>query len=334
VCSMWYTTWTFVPTKSPSAAPTAPPTPTPTLAPTMATCTDAIMNGAESDTDCGGAECSPCGAGKACTTHTDCISGECIGTGTDAAGSGSLFANTCNFPTPTPAPAPTPALCSNGIHDGAETDIDCGGPECPPCSVGLLCAGNTDCVSDICAGGRCNTPKPTVAPTPLPYIKPIDSQSGSLVVDDDDPWLEGNSGAFAPGFMALYTAACILAIGVLYCMSRDHMRKTPQSTKERSPSPRSKRQRESTSDDFLSNLEGRTEAGPRGSIIGSLGPGQKLGQTQSWNARFNGVYAAALYMCVCCLLLCACWLQCMYAALRAAMALSVCYRVLIATTHF
>lgn len=34
------------------------------------------------------------------------------------------------------------ASCSNGIKDGQETDVDCGGPECVPCSTGLDFSGN------------------------------------------------------------------------------------------------------------------------------------------------------------------------------------------------
>lgn len=45
----------------------------------MPTCNDRIMNGAETDVDCGGAlGCSPCGNGKNCLLASDCTSGICI----------------------------------------------------------------------------------------------------------------------------------------------------------------------------------------------------------------------------------------------------------------
>ncbi len=40
--------------------------------------------------------------------------------------------------------------CSDGIRDGLETDVDCGGPACPRCALGKYCATNTDCSSGVC----------------------------------------------------------------------------------------------------------------------------------------------------------------------------------------
>jgi cysteine-rich repeat protein len=45
--------------------------------------------------------------------------------------------------------------CSDGLHSGAETDKDCGGPECPKCALSLKCAAGSDCVSDACIEGTC-----------------------------------------------------------------------------------------------------------------------------------------------------------------------------------
>ncbi|MFT4038435.1 MAG: hypothetical protein QM692_09665 [Thermomicrobiales bacterium] len=52
--------------------------------------------------------------------------------------------------TPT-TPAPT---CSDGIRNGTETDIDCGG-SCPRCPNGKTCQGTRDCETGLCAGGSC-----------------------------------------------------------------------------------------------------------------------------------------------------------------------------------
>lgn len=40
-----------------------------------------------------------------------------------------------------------PSLCSDGSLNGAETDIDCGGPECPPCETGEFCEMDRDCAA-------------------------------------------------------------------------------------------------------------------------------------------------------------------------------------------
>jgi hypothetical protein len=42
------------------------------------------------------------------------------------------------------------ATCTDGIQNGTETDIDCGGAACPGCPGGGRCLGNADCASKIC----------------------------------------------------------------------------------------------------------------------------------------------------------------------------------------
>jgi hypothetical protein len=44
---------------------------------TLDTCTDGLMNGSESDVDCGGAACPRCHTGHRCVTWSDCASGSC-----------------------------------------------------------------------------------------------------------------------------------------------------------------------------------------------------------------------------------------------------------------
>ena len=78
------------------------------------TCVDGIKNGTETDVDCGGAACvaqgKACANGLICLVGSDCQSLVCTG-------------STCAVPT-----------CSDGVKNGQETDVDCGGP-CPPCEV-------------------------------------------------------------------------------------------------------------------------------------------------------------------------------------------------------
>ena len=100
-----------------------------------ATCTDNILNGAETDTDCGGGTCSPCADGDDCDTGTDCTSGVCGGNGK------------CSAP-----------QCDDGVQNGGETDIDCG-DVCSPnqCAAGQGCNDDNDCEGDECSGvgGQC-----------------------------------------------------------------------------------------------------------------------------------------------------------------------------------
>ncbi len=44
----------------------------------------------------------------------------------------------------------SPETCGNTMLDGQETDVDCGGDECPSCGVGLNCVDDNDCLSDNC----------------------------------------------------------------------------------------------------------------------------------------------------------------------------------------
>ncbi len=46
--------------------------------------------------------------------------------------------------------------CSDGVTNGDESDIDCGGSECERCEVGMLCNEELDCASQACGpGGAC-----------------------------------------------------------------------------------------------------------------------------------------------------------------------------------
>jgi hypothetical protein len=50
------------------------------------------------------------------------------------------------------------AMCTDGVKNAMETDIDCGGPQCAQCATDLGCAAASDCVSGVCAGGKCVAP--------------------------------------------------------------------------------------------------------------------------------------------------------------------------------
>jgi hypothetical protein len=47
-----------------------------------------------------------------------------------------------------------PSMCKDGMKDGNETDVDCGG-SCKACANGLHCLHAGDCQSAICANNIC-----------------------------------------------------------------------------------------------------------------------------------------------------------------------------------
>src|SRR5438132_10773384 len=54
-----------------------------------------------------------------------------------------------------PGDAPVPDVgktptCSDGVANGAESDIDCGGASCPACDLGKKCRTSIDCASRLC----------------------------------------------------------------------------------------------------------------------------------------------------------------------------------------
>ena len=80
---------------------------------------------------CKNGKLKPKANGTLCSLGT-CTNGACLAAGTPL--------------------TPEPPTCSDGVKNGHETDVDCGGPDCPPCAVGRGCLSRTDCASAICTG--------------------------------------------------------------------------------------------------------------------------------------------------------------------------------------
>ncbi len=99
-------------------------------APIADRCFDRILDGTETDLDCG-STCMDCAGGKICSAPADCQSGACI-------------AGRCLAPT-----------CTDGVRDGFEADIDCGGI-CSACGIGAVCDFPRDCASGNCVAGHCS----------------------------------------------------------------------------------------------------------------------------------------------------------------------------------
>jgi hypothetical protein len=48
------------------------------------------------------------------------------------------------------------ATCSDGITNGTESDVDCGG-SCPRCTNGKRCVGRDDCIGALCINNVCTS---------------------------------------------------------------------------------------------------------------------------------------------------------------------------------
>lgn len=99
--------------------------------------TDGKANLGETDVDCGGDTKAPrCAKGKKCEAASDCAG-----------------AIACH---------PTKKVCSgpaydDGLKNGAETDVDCGGDAAHPCDVGKACKAHADCKTGCDDEGKCAT---------------------------------------------------------------------------------------------------------------------------------------------------------------------------------
>jgi hypothetical protein len=105
----------------------------------MPTCN---MNGTkddpETDVDCGGPACPPCGIREGCDTHADCQTTLCCIPGVLGDQCCNKLAISCDRAGPS---------CFDDCWNGNETDVDCGGPQClQTCGPGQRCMMNEDCM--------------------------------------------------------------------------------------------------------------------------------------------------------------------------------------------
>jgi hypothetical protein len=104
------------------------------------TCINNLVDGSETDKDCGGPECLPCENGLKCIVFKDCVSLLC-----------DSVLKTCKTP-----------ACDDNVMNGLETDQDCGGKTCVEkglaCLATLGCKIGSDCQSKVCKAGNCLSP--------------------------------------------------------------------------------------------------------------------------------------------------------------------------------
>ena len=105
------------------------------------TCEDGVKNGKETDVDCGGDDCGACPPNDDCLDDGDCAtSGDVNGVSTSF--SGLTCFNYGNSDLRCKA-------CNDGIRNGDETGVDCGGNLCTAkCGGGEGCNTNNDCIDN------------------------------------------------------------------------------------------------------------------------------------------------------------------------------------------
>lgn len=115
-------------------------------------CNDGRINGLETDLDCGGTACQPCAVDAVCLVDADCASAQCE-------------LNRCVGPVEEVDAGAMPS-CDDGLRNGTETDVDCGG-ECTQCPPGSQCVDANDCEVGRCLDGVCTTDLPSGCGAPL-----------------------------------------------------------------------------------------------------------------------------------------------------------------------
>lgn len=76
----------------------------------------------------------------------------------------------CGRPPPAGPLDAAAASCSDGIVNGRETGVDCGGPDCPACSDGQGCRVASDCAGHACRSAVCSSRRALGFRAPLDYV--------------------------------------------------------------------------------------------------------------------------------------------------------------------
>ena len=118
---------------------------------------DGDKNGSETGVDCGGGACPACQTGEGCLQASDCLTSACTGMCSD--GSRCIVDEHCaSGPCDRSTTICFMATCGDGIQNGDEAGVDCGGAGlsiCPRCVGGDRCSLDRDCASQLCDGQLC-----------------------------------------------------------------------------------------------------------------------------------------------------------------------------------
>ena len=114
---------------------------TPPCAPSQKDCAGRCVDPSPAN-GCGDTACTPCPEIQ--NGHAACRGEDC---GFDCDPGYVANGNSCDAP---------PPGCTDGVKNGSETDVDCGGT-CPRCSSGKGCNIGADCLTAACLNGECST---------------------------------------------------------------------------------------------------------------------------------------------------------------------------------
>jgi hypothetical protein len=95
------------------------------------------------------------------------------------------------------------------VKDGAETDVDCGGPACPKCQDGRKCAVTNDCNASHCQSGICCT---------VGSNRDSDSLDDCTEYTDNNAWTDPD---IFNGLKGVVLPPCTGTLGSLSCNSQD-----------------------------------------------------------------------------------------------------------------
>lgn len=88
--------------------------------------------------------------------------------------------------------------CDDGLMNGLETDVDCGGGTCPPCADGMGCTAGSDCAGGSCVEGTCTCEDVIVRQGSFET-----DEIGGIVAGAEGAWLTGNAGGAFEGMAPL-----------------------------------------------------------------------------------------------------------------------------------
>jgi GH25 family lysozyme M1 (1,4-beta-N-acetylmuramidase)/predicted alpha/beta superfamily hydrolase len=119
--------------------------------PTNAACVECVVG-----SDCQSGICSGGVCALACPADQVNCGGSCRDTSTDSANCGACghvcpAGNSC-----VSGQCLVASSCVDGVKNGKETGVDCGGSACPACASGSTCIVSRDCQSHVCLGNLCS----------------------------------------------------------------------------------------------------------------------------------------------------------------------------------